>query len=110
MTGTVDDYYSSDWLKSEDVKEATKVTVSDVKPSKVGTETKLVLSFDETDKGLVLNKTNAKRMVKLTGTKTYSEWVGEVITLYTILTNYKDEEVKAIRIKVEEDEIEDTED
>ncbi|UCD06959.1 MAG: hypothetical protein JSW41_03940 [Candidatus Aenigmatarchaeota archaeon] len=102
MTGTVDDYYPSDWLKSEDIRENTELTVTKVEPKKVGEDTRLVMSFEEIDKSLVLNKTNANRMVEITGTKSYSEWSGEVVTLYTILTTYKKEEVKAIRIKVED--------
>lgn len=51
------------------------------------TENKPVLYFEESKKGMILNKTNAKRIAKLFGGET-DEWTGQPIELYS-------EEVKA---------------
>ena len=50
-------------------------------------ETKYVLYFQETDKGLILNKTNSATIARLYGPET-ENWQGEQVTLYG-------EEVKA---------------
>ena len=101
MEKTIDDYYSSGLLKSDDIKEDTKLTITKVEPQKIGSDEKekLVVSFDEIDENLVLNTTNAGRIAKITGTKSYTQWAGTVITLYTIWTTFKKEEVKAIRVR-----------
>lgn len=50
--------------------------------SERGEENKCVLSFNETDKSMILNKTNAKELAKLFGPET-DEWVGKRVQLYT---------------------------
>lgn len=45
-------------------------------------EKKWVLYFQELDKGLALNATNGKTLVKILGTDEMNDWTGKRITLY----------------------------
>lgn len=46
-----------------------------------GEEVKLVLHFVESKKGLILNKTNAKKLAKMFGGET-EDWTGRLVELY----------------------------
>jgi hypothetical protein len=90
---TFDDMYGSKWLSADDlgdeaprykIKEAEIVSLRD----KDGrTNNKLVLRFNNVEKGLILNKTNAGRMATAYG-KDESRWIGKVVELYTETTTY----------------------
>ncbi len=54
----------------------------DVQNPDGGTEQKPVLSFEETDKGLILNRTNADSVAALHGPDV-NNWAGQKILLYT---------------------------
>jgi len=62
-------------------------------------EKKPVLYFEKGPKGLVLNKTNAKTIVKAYGDDT-TGWTGELIEIYPTRVPFGDEEVDAIRVRV----------
>jgi len=47
----------------------------------------------------VLNKTNAKKIAEISGTKDYTKWAGIQIKLIKTLVEYKGEEVDAIRVR-----------
>jgi hypothetical protein len=61
------------------------MTISDVKVEELvnnrGENSKPVVYFKERDKGLILNKTNARVIAALYGPET-DDWIGERITLY----------------------------
>lgn len=59
---------------------------------------KPIVYFTGFNKGLVLNKTNNKKLIEILGTET-DNWNGKKVRLYTIVVPYKGEEVPAIRIK-----------
>ncbi len=71
-----------DYLKKEDFPQPAVMTVSDLKMEKLQDETKVVVYFLETDKGLVLNKTNAELIARALNTSQIEEWNGKQITLY----------------------------
>jgi len=81
------------YLEGEELKGSTlTLTIRDIRREKMKShkgkeESKWVLCFQETHKGFVVNKTNAKRIAVLHGKMT-GGWAGKQITLYT-------EEVKA---------------
>ena len=61
---------------------------------------KWVVYFREMDKGLALNSTNGKTIVKVLGTDEMDEWVGQRITLYVKDdVEFGGEIVSAIRIR-----------
>ncbi len=80
------------------------VTIVDVREEELmgdGGErkTKWVARFDELDRGLVLNKTNIKRLAELCGSDLSEDWTGKRVRLYTTTVAFRGEEVPAIRIK-----------
>jgi len=62
------------------------------------TEQKPVVYFDDTQKGLVLNKTNAFRIKGLYGSET-GAWIGKKIILYPSETDFQGKTVPCIRVK-----------
>lgn len=94
------DLYPSKWLTAAEMDEnGIIVTIRDISVEKMadGIE-KPVLHFDEIDKGLVLNKTNAKAIEKMYGDDT-DNWEDERISIYPTYVDFKGEQVEAIRVK-----------
>ena len=63
-----------------------------------GTERKPVIVFDETDKPLILNVTNARAVARLYGADT-DGWIGKAITVYTVEVKGKDGPQRRLRVK-----------
>jgi hypothetical protein len=59
----------------------------------------ILLYFVETSKPLVLNTTNIRSIVELTGTTKVKDWAGVKITLYTIEGTFFGKPGHAVRIK-----------
>jgi len=92
--------YPSKWLKADDLaEEGIIVTVRslDIEKMPDGAE-KPVLYFDEIEKGLVLNKTNANAIEKMYGDDT-DGWEDERISIFPTYVDFKGEQVAAIRVK-----------
>ena len=93
--------YRSKFMKSDDLNGRTATyTVTDCAADTIGDDTKLVLAFSETDKPLVLNKTNATIMAELHGPET-DGWEGKQIKLVPATTQYQGKTVKCTRISPE---------
>ena len=91
--------FPSRYIKAADLKgrEAT-VVIARAEIEKLGDDNKLVLYFQNKEKGLVTNRTNADRIAYLYGTNTDS-WIGREITLYTDMVNFQGKVTEAIRVK-----------
>ena len=93
------------YLEGEELKGSTlTLTIRDIRQEKMQShkgkeESKYVLYFRETSKGLVLNKTNAKRVAVLHGKKT-GGWADKKITLYTEEVRAFGETHNALRVAV----------
>jgi hypothetical protein len=61
---------------------------------------KIVLYFEELVKGLVINKTNWKTLMRLYPVDDTDEWIGEQITLYAGETTYMGEPCWGTRIRM----------
>ena len=59
---------------------------------------KPVLYFEKANKGLVLNKTNTRKIESLYGTDT-DDWMGHPIALYPSETDFQGETVACIRVR-----------
>lgn len=101
----IDDYYKtdSDWLSAADLpqgKEA-RATISEIVEVtfKPGEPAKLGMKFKGKEKGVVLNKTNAKRIAHVYGPST-GAWIGKEIFLYTELVEFQGKEMLGIRVRV----------
>ena len=99
----ISEVFPSRYLKAEDLEGANvTVTIEEAKIEEVGPkkESKLVISFVNTLKKLVLNKTNAATIAKLYGEET-DEWLGKRIILYPKDTEFQGEMVLALRVSLQ---------
>ena len=74
------------------------VVMERVDSDRDGGETKPVLHFHGMAKGLILNKTNAKRIADLFGLET-DAWSGKSIILYCAETEYGGKPCKGVRVR-----------
>ncbi len=80
------------------------MTMASIKTEKLPThggktEEKLVLYFEESDKGLILNKTNAKAIAQAHGGET-DEWAGHPLELYTERISAFGKMHNAVRVRI----------
>jgi hypothetical protein len=88
-------------LKAEDLKDRThKLTIVGVDIATFKEGKKLVLNFKGKEKGLVLNKTNAKIVAKYYGPD-YDKWGGNEIEIFPTETEFNGQLVPCIRVRVE---------
>lgn len=93
------------YLEGEELKGSTlTLTIEDIRQEKMKSrkgkeESKWVLYFQETSKGFVMNKTNAKRIAILYGKMT-GDWAGKQITLYTEEVRAFGETHNALRVAI----------
>jgi hypothetical protein len=99
----VGDAFPSKWLKASDLGDArVVVTIENVEFHEIGQdkkEKKPVLFFKGKSKGLVLNVTNARKIVKITGTEEMNDWHGWPIMLYTTEVEAFGEMTQALRVR-----------
>jgi hypothetical protein len=91
---------NSSYLKAEDIGQDMPVFTimkADVKTFDDGTA-KVVIEFEETEKVLPLNKTNATAIADLYGLDT-DAWIGRQIMLFTMLVEFNNQKVQAIRVR-----------
>lgn len=98
----INDAFPSNYLKASDLKgRAIVVEIDRVEFEPVGQqkEMKPIVYFSGKEKGLVLNKTNAKQIVNMTGYENTEDWSGLSITIYPTETSFQGEMVDCIRVK-----------
>lgn len=102
----INDSFPSNYLKASDLGTAQPiVTIARVEHEAVGRdrEMKAVIYFDGKEKGVVLNKTNAKKITELVGSPETDEWAGFRIRLFATTTEFGGETVECIRVKAVKD-------
>jgi hypothetical protein len=100
--GNINDAFPSLYLKAADLRgQAAVVTIERVEFEPVGRarEMKAVVYFVGKSKGLIVNKTNAKKLTELANSPLTEDWAGVAITLYPTETEFSGETVDCIRIK-----------
>ncbi|HLE35670.1 MAG TPA: hypothetical protein VI699_00835 [Candidatus Acidoferrales bacterium] len=95
----IKDSFPSKWLKADDLEGDMNLTIKGVEQEMLDDGPKPVVSFREIEKGLVLNKTNARTIAKLYGVET-GAWAGKTITIFPTQVDYRGEQVAAIRVRV----------
>ena len=85
-------------MKAEDISKPVTYTIAAAEARELRGEKKLILSFKETDKQLVLNKTNVGALVEKFGDVEPSALVGKRPTFATVPTQYQGKATKGIRI------------
>jgi hypothetical protein len=92
----------SKFLKVDDLEgKKLPLTITGCDIQSVGEDKKLVLSFHETEKTLVLNVTNARMLEMLTGSDDYTQWVGNRIILRRDIASFNGKPTPCIRIDSE---------
>lgn len=97
------DMFPSKYVKAADCEDSDLVvTVREVKQERVGqgtdAEDKFVVYFEETDKGLVLNKTNAGTIAKLYGDDA-DDWEGKKVALFATEVSFQGQMSLGIRVR-----------
>ena len=98
---TLDDIYGSNLLKAPDLKgQDMPLVIAGWSMSEFPDQErpKVILTFQGTDKELVLNKTNANRVAESHG-DVPDAWVGKEITLYPDRVEFGGKIVDAIRVR-----------
>lgn len=95
------DFLGGNYLKKEDLDGAITVTVTNVWSEAVlnGGRSKLVASFREFEKPLILNKTNIKRFADIFRTGKTQAWRGEVTLYVEESVEYGGRVVGGIRVR-----------
>lgn len=94
--------FPSKYLKASDLNDQTvTVKIADVKIEQVGQnkDTKPVAYFHGKTKGLVLNKTNSRKIAQIAGSPETEDWVDVEIAIYPTETEFGGESVECIRVK-----------
>ena len=100
----IDQAFPSKYLKAGDLpEEGTKpLTISKVSIEEIGMkkDRKPVLYFENQEKGLVCNKTNARLISRVTGSGEFEDWIGKSIQLYRAEVEFQGDMVESIRVRV----------
>lgn len=94
--------FPSTYLKASDLPPGgVVVTIDRVEIEPIGRDKELkpCIYFVGKEKGVVLNKTNSKKIMELVGSPDTEEWAGIQITLYPTETEFSGETVECIRVK-----------
>jgi hypothetical protein len=98
----VNQVFPSQYLKASDLGDAEPVVViARVVLEAIGRDKdhKLVIYFEGKSKGLVANKTIAKKLAELVGSPETEDWPGHPIRLYTTTADFGGESFEVIRVK-----------
>lgn len=98
----INDAFPSKYLKASDLKGRTvSVTIDRVEFEAVGQsrEMKPVVYFAGKEKGMVLNKTNANKIMQLLESPVTEEWQGGQIAIYPTETTFAGDTVECVRVK-----------
>lgn len=98
----INDAFPSNYLKASDLGESQPVVTIDrveVEPVGRGKEMKPVIYFAGKQKGMVLNKTNSKKIAEIAGSHDTDDWHGTQVKLFATEVDFQGETVEAIRVK-----------
>ena len=98
----IDNAFPSNYLKASDLGDNQPVvTIDRIEVEAVGRdkEMKPIVYFRGKEKGLVLNKTNGRKIAELLGSKDTDDWAGCQIRIYATETEFGGETVECIRVK-----------
>jgi hypothetical protein len=98
----INDAFPSKYLKASDLGEAQPVvTVDRIEVEPVGREKQMkpVVYFAGKEKGMVLNKTNSKKIAEIAGSQDTDDWHGVEIKLFATEVDFQGETVEAVRVK-----------
>jgi hypothetical protein len=95
--------FPSKYLKADDAEQDLILTIRGVKVETVGqgpkAEQKPVVYFVEVEKGIVLNKTNAKMIAKIAKSDDTDHWKGVIIRLISTEVEFQGDLVMSLRVR-----------
>lgn len=96
----INNVFDSDYLKATDLNDKPHlVTITNVEFETMrDNKQKLLVSFKEFDKGLLLNLTNANNIAAFAGPET-DGWIGRQIVLFTAWVDFQGKSTEAIRVR-----------
>lgn len=94
--------FPSKYIKAADLQgRAVVCTIREVRQEDIGDgEKKPVLYFEGKEKGMVLNRTNAKSIASACGSDETDDWPGCQIEIYPTETDFQGERVDCIRVRL----------
>jgi hypothetical protein len=96
----INDEFPSKWLKSGDLQgAAVRVKIASVESEQLGNDRKLVMYFTGKQKGMVLNKTNAKTIADSFGDET-DNWIGAEIEVFAMKVDMQGKMVDGLRVRI----------
>jgi hypothetical protein len=98
----IGDVFPGNYLKASDLNgKVVPVTIDHVAVEAVGREEEKrpVLYAVGKGKGVVLNRTNAKKIAEIAGTEEMDDWAGVRIALFSAMVEFQGKSVESIRIK-----------
>lgn len=96
----INDEFPSKYLKAADLQgHAVKVKIRDVASETIGNDRKLVMYFQNRDKGMVLNKTNARTIGDIYGDDT-DDWRDHVVEVFAMKVEFNGRMVDGLRVRV----------
>lgn len=99
----IDEAFPGKYIKASDLQgRDVPVVITAVEFEKVGDGSKPVVYFRNRDRGLVLNKTNARTIAEIYGDET-EDWISKEITLWPTRTDYAGKMMPCIRIRYPND-------
>lgn len=91
--------FPSNYLKAGDLGgRSFRLVIKDVANEEIGGDHKLVIYFEKTDKGVVLNKTNATAIAQAYGNET-DKWRGQAAEVFPSMTMFNGQNVACIRMR-----------
>lgn len=91
--------FPSDYVKAADLNgKNVNVIIAGVEFVELGGDRKLVLKFQNAQKGMIMNKTNAKNISVLYGDDT-DDWIGREVVLFSAWVDFQGKTVEAIRVR-----------
>jgi len=98
-TMEIGNIYGTKYLKATDIKKPITVTITAVELSELKGQEKIICSFEELKKQLVLNATNANSIAEATGSSDTDNWPGQKITLVTEKINFRGQMTPSVRVR-----------
>jgi hypothetical protein len=98
----INDAFPSNYIKASDLGDVQPVVSIDrveVEPVGRTKEMKPVIYFVGKEKGMVLNKTNSKKIAEIAGSGDTDDWHGVEVKLFATEVDFQGETVEAIRVK-----------
>lgn len=96
----IEDAFPSKYLSAADIRDDEPiVTIGTVGFENVGDDRRLVIHFQEMEKPMICNKTNAKRIAYIVNNNETDNWIGKQVKLYEEMVDFQGAIKPAIRIK-----------